>query len=387
MNYRNLFKLFTFVLLFGVVFSTLGVRAEIFLYKNRNETYATDKFVFKVKPGDTIQDKFEIVNSNNSEQNLKITSTNPIVTGAGALAPNLSYFDPTINLNIETKNIALKAKKSVFIDFTTTIPSDLKDGEYLTFIYVESQQDTKSQAQIGARINKTLKIFFQVNSDFTLSTKLNNLNIIDPADNNFQTETGKLKYLGRQNLVAAIDAENTGNIFGRIEGEYRLLQNGKEIKKDKAVFDLVPGVGARTFYIITNVAYAEGENRVEFDYKIVPQNVPSESVKYVNASGKLDNAVKLTKGDLDKFSNVSYAAIQTEQQRIEKLSLQISQNPNQENQSDKIDVSSYIMLGLIVVLVGIAGVIFGIRYYQPARWQKIVSWVKSKTKTPKSDQQ
>ncbi|MEM1312632.1 MAG: hypothetical protein AAGF07_04175 [Patescibacteria group bacterium] len=338
--------------------SSFYVSGEVFLYKDTSSN-TSQNFIFKVTPGGVLNDKFEIVNSSDSNLNLNLQALNPIVTEAGTITPDLDNRGSLIEISLDSKNVSIKPRQKTSIGFTAKVPENLESGEYLTYIYAKPQENTKTRAQIGSNISKTLKLFFQVDEDFELDSSIINLNILDPKDTTFQEDMNKLSYAGKQNLIVAIQAENLGNVFARLEGDYRLIQGNNEVANEKVSFDLIPRSGARTFYISTNLPYVVGENRVQLNYTIVPQNIEVKEVKSLNISGELSDSVRLNQNDLLSFPERDQLAVQTEQQRIEQLSLNI----DRQEQTRLVEVEDsnnywYYVLLVIVILAITTGSIF-----------------------------
>jgi len=273
---------------------------------NANKVSDSEKnwFILNGKPGQKLTDSFRITNTSTEVIYTKFEAKDSKILEDGSftiIAENEKNQNAGTWLNLDINTIAIEPKKSSQIPFSITIPKDAKDGEYAAGIAVyETEPDNNN---IKVIVRKGLRTYVAVGQDFKLDTEVSNLNIMDPKDANFQEIKDKKGYFGKNNLLIEFEGENTGNIFGLLEAKYAIKFANGQVFENTFTAEIAPGVGKRTYYIVTNQAYQPGDTEVILDYKVKPLNIANDKVTSNKVSGILDNKLSLSQEELDNFGN------------------------------------------------------------------------------------
>ncbi len=356
------------LLISGVLLvSSLAANAEVFLYNGSDKQSLKSTFIYKVKPGEQVKDSLKIVNNDAKDVNLSLLASDLIANQDGIIAPTSGenkFLGSWISTG--TQEVSISANSTVNVPFTISVPKDAKNGEYGASL-VAKDILKKQAGSVTIKTNKSIKFYVLVGEEnHTLNTEVKNLDIVDPRDNSFQEVKSKIPSLGKENMVVKFDAENTGDVFSRLEGEYTI--KGEKWKEEKGVvsFDLVPGVGFRTLYISTNKPYQTKNTEFSFKYRIVPIN-PIDNLEKLNIEGDLTSSLTLNQNDLSKYGNSQFKPVQTEEERIADL----NKKPIAKN---SVGVIENIFRVLVTIILLFLTTLILVARYTKIRFGKIKPW-------------
>jgi hypothetical protein len=243
------------------------------------------------------------------------------------------------------------------IPFTVNIPQETKDGEYSAGISVTELESADQRVNIALR--NGIRSYIAVGSDFNLDADIADLNIVDPKDDNFDNVLRTRRYAGRENMLIEVKVRNTGNIFGVVDAKYSIEYEDGTVYESSFATETAPGVGVRTYYIITNQPYRVGQTNVVFDYTLKPLNISPDKVNNLNPKGVLGDSLNLTQDEYDNFSSAKQKAFISKSQDIEILQ-------EESKESTFFEKIIYIALPITIFL----GLIGGVLVAEGEIWKK-----------------
>lgn len=352
--------------------------SEVFLYAPSSGK-STSQFLYEVKPGDVIKDTVEINNGGNENLNLKISTVDSYSTPEGgitSLPSNVKSEKVGTWIKTESENLNINSKGVVKLKFTASVPKDTASGEYLGVILATPVTAKKPEHPVSLDFVKSIKVYFHVKGEYKISTKAGGLNILTPSDSDFMSEKEKLPYLGKTSMVIRVNLENNGNVFSRVEGKYKIIQNGREQKSGASKFDLYPDAGGRYFYIVPSIPYLVGNTKVEFSYKTLPINFKSEDITITNGTGVLNDYVDLSQTEFNQFSPEKVKPFQTEAQRLEILNppKEVEENVIVKKSDNLSNIIIWIMGSILILISAILITAVYIKSNKPELWIKLVKY-------------
>lgn len=372
-------KVFILFITISFLSQPFYVYSEVFLYAPSSGK-STSQFLYEVKPGDIIKDTVEINNGGNENLNLKISAVDSYSTPEGgitSLSPNVKSEKVGTWIKTESENLNINSKGVVKLKFTASVPKDTTSGEYLGVILATPVTAKKPEHPVSLDFVKSIKVYFHVKGEYKISTKAGGLNILTPSDSDFTSEKEKLPYLGKTSMVIRVNLENSGNVFSRVEGKYKIIQNGKEQKSGTSTFDLYPDAGSRYFYIVPSIPYLVGNTKVEFSYKTVPINFKSKDVTITDDVGILNDSVDLSQTELNQFSPEKVKPFQTEAQRLEILNPPkeiIKENVIVKKSNNLSNTIVWIMGSILILISAILITAVYIKSNKPELWVRLVKY-------------
>jgi hypothetical protein len=327
------------------------------------EPYNADKanpdslrFVFNLNAGESVQDAARVTNNTNQPVNVEVLGRDGEITSDGQLTVVSNSLENQQSgkwISLDQTKYTVKANDNIKVPFKVSVPADTKSGEYyagLSVIELGDANNTTS-GNVTVKTRLAVKVFITVKGDLKANTDVKNLNIIDPKDTDYNIERAKYGKIGRDNMFIRSEAENTGNIFLKLNSKYKVtLPDGtvKEFTKDQ---DLAPGIGSKKFYLETALPFQVGKTKVELTYEAKPTNTVKDgnNLKTETVKGTLTDELNLSQADYDNFVQSRAAQIQTATQdnaKKEPIEVKVVQESN----------TNKLLLGaVIVLLVGIVG--------------------------------
>jgi len=353
-------KTFLLVVTSLVFFGSVFVSAEVSIspYNPKN---SSNWLIYEAKPGDRIKDSLKIQNTNSQDVITTLKGRDFTVTDSGQytiIADSLENSSVGNWIKIPSDKVSVPSNKFTQIPFQIDIPKEAKDGEYSGGISMTEQKNPGESLDVTVR--KGVRAYVAIGNNFNLSGKVENLKILGPKDNNYNDIRKSKLYFGRDNLVVSYEAENLGNIFATMTGKYSLVFPDGKVFENTFSQDLAPGVGVRTFEIISNQEYQIGKTQVIINYTIKPLNIDKEKVKINNNSSTLGASLEIKNEEFNNFALANQKAFITPGE--DKKSNQDCKNTDCGNfQWSK--VASY--LGGFVFLIAVIGALFaGIHFYK-----------------------
>lgn len=176
-------------------------RADI--YTRNPQTEATDKFVYEMKPGDTIQDELWFVNRDNEENTLLLYPVFLYLNEKDTKAANLRTeekkeiaewltFDETTEEDTHEIVLALEPQERRIVPFSITIPADTPEGFYEGGFAMERTVAGTPGSGVNNVFRKVFKIEITVNQN-PKEFVVKNLNFADQTDNSLFANVLALK--------------------------------------------------------------------------------------------------------------------------------------------------------------------------------------------------
>ncbi|MEI6728035.1 MAG: DUF916 domain-containing protein [bacterium] len=271
---------------------------------DKSSSEAKNWFILKGQPGQKLTDSFRISNNSKDQLITELNTKDVQVLDDGSLTIITDQSDNQDAgnwLKLDVKKVTIGPNQYSKIPLSIQIPKDAKDGEYAAGVSV-SQINPETANNVQSVVRKALRTYIQVGSDFKLRVNLNNLNIIDPKDSSFEDLKNKKPYFGRDNLLLEFEAENSGNVFGVLEVKYALKYENGEVFEGNFNTEIVPNIGKRKYYIITNQGYKVGTTEAILDYQIKPLNVDISKVKIEKQIAVSSDKLSLSQSELDSFA-------------------------------------------------------------------------------------
>lgn len=290
-------------------FVNIPTNAEVFLYSSGG-VLSKETLSYSVKPGQTISDTVQLYNTGNTDETLLVGAQDLEVTEEGSftLSPlNVKSTEVGSWINLQVNRITIAANESVKIPFTITIPANVSSGQYLGGISATNTTSTNNAA-VAIQTRKAIRVYLTVNDDLTIKPEVSQFAIISPTDADFQSQKQRMKYLGRDNMIAYFSVEDKGNVFSTMKVNYAITFPNGELKKNEIVYNLAPRAGKRIVYVITNEPYRVGRTTIDVNYTIEPQNIDAKKVVLENPSGLMQATINLSQSDYDAFANAEQKA-------------------------------------------------------------------------------
>lgn len=344
--------------IFGLV-----VNAEISIspYTPKNDS---SWFVYETNAGDIIKDSLKIQNTNLTDSIVNLDTKDSQITDSGQytiLAPGQNNLLVGNWIKLNSTKISIPSNKFAQVPFEIKIPKDTKDGEYSGAVVFTEQKNPGENLDITVR--KGVRTYLAVGKDLGLSGKIDNLKILSPSDQNYSEQKKSKPFFGRDNLVITYQAENLGNVFGSLTGKYSLIFPDGKVFENTFSQDLAPGVGPRTFNIISNQQYQEGKTKLILNYNIKPLNIAEEKVKITNSSDTIGAELDLKREVLDNFAFASQKAF-----------VNPGENLSNKNDCQTKDCSSFswskvtwFLGGFLFLILLISGIFIGVNFYQKSK--------------------
>jgi hypothetical protein len=327
---------------------------------NKSLAGAKNWLILTGQPGQKLNDNLRI--SNNSKEqiitNLVAKDSQVLPDGSLTIIPDNLENQGTGNwLKLDVDKVSVDQGQYSKIPLSIQIPKDVKDGEYLAGVSV-SQIIPETPNSVQSVIRKALRTYIQVGSDFKLSANVNNLNIVDPKDTNFEDLKNKKSYFGRDNLLLEFEAENNGNVFGVLEAKYVLRYENGEVFEGNFTTEIAPNVGNRKYYIITNQDYKVGSTEAILDYQIKPLNLDISKVKVEKQITVSSDKLSLSQSEFDSFAPAKTKAFT---KPGESTSSEAKSTDSKDNLPNWLKIV-LIVVGVQVVLTGVGVWYFLYRY-------------------------
>lgn len=276
------------------------------------------RFVFNLKAGETIEDAARVTNNTNQPVNVEVLGRDGEITSDGQLtvvSNSLENQQAGKWIQLDQTKYTIKANENIKVPFKVTVPEGTKSGEYYSGLSVIELGDanTTSSGNVTVKTRLAVKVFITVQGELKANTDVKNLNIIDPKDSDYNIERAKYGKIGRENMFIRYEAENTGNIFLKLNAKYKITLPDGQIKEFTKDQDLAPGVGSKKFYLETGVPFQVGKTKVELAYEAKPTNKVKDpnSLSTENIKGTLTDELELSQADYDNFVASRATQIQT----------------------------------------------------------------------------
>lgn len=291
---RILFSLAIIIFCLSQIVSLDVSAALIVTPKNTSEEKA---FFYKVKPGDTISESFDITNvsAESSSFVLQVNDISVTTDGSITLLQNKEENKQLASwTQLITGEISIQSNTKVNIPLNINIPKNAKIGEYGAGISLSVQSKDTSSSTIRNTIRKGLKLYIFVQEETLpiLSSTVKDFNVLDPTNTKEREFEKKLNFWDKNNLVFSFKAEDTGNTFSVIKGKYTITYNDGEEKIGEFSTNLAPNIGEKEYYISTNLPYGSGKTKIKLDYTVEALNkLEIGETKNENISGSLDDYI------------------------------------------------------------------------------------------------
>jgi len=321
---------------------------------DRSDKLEKDWFVFSIKAGDTINDALILNNSFTFDTTADLSAKDAVTTDEGNFTI-LADQDPNKAvgnwIKLAVDQILIPQTGSIKIPFQIDIPKETKDGEYAAGFAITTQGQSQDTVKIAIR--KGVRVYLAVGQDFTLASKIQDLNIVDPSDPDFGQIKSEKSFFGKDNLLLEFQAQNTGNIFGVLDCKYALNYGDGTIYESVFTTEITPRSKALKYYIITNQPYKTGTTTAILDCQNQVQNIDPKRVKFENQKAVISNELVLNQTQLEAFEPSRNPAF---------TRANLEKNPAQDTKDDINILSStknnsfemFYILGAVVVLILVA---------------------------------
>jgi hypothetical protein len=305
----------------GILFTVLGlatslpvfVKADLLITpKNSSQE---KPLVFKAKPGDIINTSIDITNTSKDDASFDLQANDIVVTEDGSITllqdkEQDKYLASWMKLL--TGDIVVSSNAKINIPIQITIPSDILSKEYGAAVSVTTASSSLSNDTIRNTVRKGLKVYVFVGEDSqpTVSSKINSLDILDIESSNRENLQKKLNFWDKNNIVFSFKAEDTGNTFSVLNGKYTVTCEDGGEKISSFTTNLAPGVGEKEYYISTNIPYKSGKTSIKLDYTVEALN-KSElgDLKSENISGSLSDETNSNQKSITQFRGIEKVQI------------------------------------------------------------------------------
>ena len=303
-----LFRSSTVALLTFLFALTLPLHASVnILPVGTNPNDPNDKgwFLRAVEAGESFEDAVVLTNSSNEDLLVELKGRDAEITSEGAftvISSQLQNQKAGRWIEFQAEEYTVPAASSITVPFTVSVPPDTPSGEYGAGLAVQrlGSGGDRQAGNVTIKTRSAVRMYVTVGKDLTLIGDVKNLNIIDPEDENFALERRKRSTLGRENLIVQFLAQNTGNVYGSLRGDYEVRFPSGEIYTGELNRDLATNVPAKDFYIDTKLPYEVGTTTATLNYEITPLN--ASEVAGENLTGTLTDEVTLTQEQIDSFA-------------------------------------------------------------------------------------
>ncbi len=356
---------------------------------NTQDILSKGWFIEKLNPGESKKRKVTVSNYSQEEKTVKLTSEDRIKnTGDSFSFTNKEQAKKEVGtwIKLSKDELTIPAQKSVDIEFTITVPKDIKSGEYAGVI---GMQEVKKDQKLNAGINVVnitgARIYITIPGDLKVGTSIKKFEFITP-ESSVYNEFLATNYFQpiEKNAFLTLRLQNTGNIFQKIKGKIE-IQTPKgmvteDFDRDYAPFDEEVAISS----LSTKVEWTPGEYTAKFTIENSPviisnkQNQIKDTDKFLEVKTKavitqatLDK-IKTDKEDITKKQNNVVETQKTAQKVEEGDQKEFIQNKDLSKdgtKSNEIKKDSFLQIvgavfaaGLIIILLLVGIIIFLLKF-------------------------
>jgi hypothetical protein len=310
LNHRILIRnlILGFCILSFLIAPIVPTSAELVI--TPKNTLQEKSLFYKVSPREVLESAIDIKNTDQIpvSSSLQVNDIKVTTDGSITLLQNSEANNQLASwIGILKGVVQVQPNDTVSIPFKITIPQDSKSGEFAAGISITSQKTNETKASLLNTVKKGLKVYVYVQDGLppTLSTDVNSLQILNIDGSNSEELQKKLSYWDKNNLVFSFNAQDTGNIFSVLKGNYTLTYaDGKE---ETGFFskNLAPNTDQKEYFISTNLPYKVGQTRLKLEYATEALNASQYSdVKNEQISGVLSANSDTNTETLKKFRGI-----------------------------------------------------------------------------------
>lgn len=275
--------------------------------KNASEEKA---MFYRAKPNEVISESFDITNTDIGPANFTLQINDISVTNEGTitLLQNTEKNKQLASwVEMLTGNTVVEPNGKINVPLKINVPANAKNGEYGAGITITIQSSDKTGASVKNTIRKGLKLYLLVQNEGlpTLSSTMDNLNILNPSGFDKESLQKKLNFWDKNNIVFSFKAQNTGDIFSVIKGKYTIKYDNNEEKLGEFTTNIVPNTGEKEYYISTNLPYKSGKTSIKLNYTVEALNrLEIGETKNENISGSLDDYIDTDDKAIAQFRGI-----------------------------------------------------------------------------------
>jgi hypothetical protein len=358
---------FTLLLLSNLFFIT--GQASVGLVRKENEFAKNSKngwFVYSLNPGDTINDTAILTNITGTDINVDILGRDAEITSDGVytvIDNSLENKSSGSWIKLDSNVITVPASKTIEVPFKVIVPLGTPSGEYGTGLTILPKDSgiVQGGGNVSIKTRNAVRMYVTVKGDLKLDSAVGGLDIIEPSDENYNSERNRRGYIGRDNIVAKFTAKNTGNVYSNLEADYILTLPDGEKLEGKMNSLIAPGVGDRSFYIRTDKPFAVGQIELEIRYKISPLNeINSGQTVNANVEGVLKDSVNITQEVFDNFGFSRKKAVEELAEEEKKGGIRtvvFKEESSTLSNRDRILIGLAVFLLLVIILFQVYNII------------------------------
>jgi hypothetical protein len=357
--FRIIFVIFTINILAtaSIAFSAPAFAAGLEPFNADKTNPDSLRFVFNLKPGESVDDAARVTNNTNQATNVEVLGRDGEITSDGQLtvvSNSLENQKAGKWVQLDQTKYSVPANGNIKVPFKVSIPQETKSGEYYAGLSVIELGDTNdsTSGNVTVKTRLAVKMFITVKGELSAKTDVKSLNIIDPKDTDYNVERAKYGKIGKDNMFIRYDAENTGNLFLKLNSKYKITTPDgvtKEFVKDQ---DIAPETGSKKYYLESGIPFQVGKTKVEVAYEAKPTNSIKDgsNLKSENISGVLKDEIDITQADLDNFAQSRATQIQANNSAAAKTEVQ-QVKITEESPTTKLFLGAIIalLLGIIIL--------------------------------------
>lgn len=341
----------------SIVFSAPAFAAGLEPFNADKSNPDSLRFVFNIKAGESVDDAARVTNNTNQPVNIELLGRDGEITSDGQLTVTSNSLDNQKSgkwIQLDQTKYTVAASSNIKVPFKVTVPSNTPSGEYyagLSVIELGDTNDTTS-GNVTVKTRLAVKVFITVQGDLNAKTNVKTLNIIDPKDIDYNIERAKYGKIGKDDMFVNYEAENTGNIFLKLNTKYKVTLPGGAIKEFSSDQDLSPNNGSKKYYLETGIPFQVGKIKVEMTYDAKPTNSikSGSTLKSENVTGTLVDEIDISQTDLDNFAQSRATQIQANTQtpvKNEPVEVKITQ----ESPTNKLFLGTIIILLMGIIII------------------------------------
>lgn len=341
----------------SIVFSAPAFAAGLEPFNADKSNPDSVRFVFNIKAGESVDDAARVTNNTNQPVNVEVLGRDGEITSDGQLTVTSNSLDNQKSgkwIQLDQTKYTVAASSNIKVPFKVTVPSNTPSGEYyagLSVIELGDTNDTTS-GNVTVKTRLAVKVFITVQGDLNAKTNVKTLNIIDPKDTDYNIERAKYGKIGKDDMFVNYEAENTGNIFLKLNTKYKVTLPGGTVKEFSNDQDLSPNNGSKKYYLETGIPFQVGKIKVEMTYDAKPTNSikSGSTLKSENVTGTLVDEIDITQADLDNFAQSRATQIQANTQtpvKNEPVEVKITQ----ESPMNKLFLGTIIILLMGIIII------------------------------------
>jgi hypothetical protein len=364
---KNFFAKLSFPLILTLIINILATASIAFsapAFAAGLEPFNADKanpdslrFVFNLKAGESIDDAARVTNNTNQPVNVEVLGRDGEITSDGQLTVTSNSLENQKSgkwIQLDQTKYTVAASSNIKVPFKVSVPQGTQSGEYyagLSVIELGDTNDTTS-GNVTVKTRLAVKVFITVQGDLTAKTNVKTLNIIDPKDTDYNIERAKYGKIGKDDMFVNYEAENTGNIFLKLNTKYKITSPNGSVKEFSNDQDISPNNGSKKYYLETGIPFQVGKTKVEMSYDAKPTNLvkSGSNLKSETVSGTLVDEIDISQADLDNFAQSRAAQIQTNAQpaaKAEPVEVKITQ----ESPINKLFLGTIIVLLMGIIII------------------------------------